>query len=328
MKKILALLLVTVLVAGAFAGCKKEPEATSSAPVAPLRVLAIGNQQAMDGMQLIYEIFRAEQPERQVVLAVLTGDDFRMDQHKTAIEESGIDYIYYKMIDGQWEMSVEYTVADALANEKWDVVVLQELNTVSGKAVTFGDDDLAFTVNTIKTQLGYTPKLLWHFVWSNPEIPADTATEDMWMFRDTRQQTAQMWCEFYEKTYQNDSGVMFDAMAANVQTYVLDGGLGFEGVIPTATVIQHLKNVSKVEDSYLYRDYACLSDAGRLAAAYVWYARLCGLEEIGAVSVAEIPAALRHYSFAEEGDLLLEERYREQVKAAVNYALQNPLTRP
>lgn len=326
MKKILALLLVTALAVGAFAGCKKEPEAPAAPE--PIRILAIGNRQALDGMQLLFEVFQAEQPERQVVLGVLDGEDYRLDQHKAAAEEAGIDYSYYKNVSGHWEVSIECSMDDALKDDAWDVVVLQELNTVAGKANTFNDDDLSYLSSYIKSRTGDSVRLYWQFVWSNPEIPADTATEDMWMFRDTRQQTAQMWCEFYEKTYQNDSGVMFDAMAANVQTYVLDGGLGFEGVIPTATVIQHLKNVSKVEDSYLYRDYACLSDAGRLAAAYVWYARLCGLEEIGAVSVAEIPAALRHYSFAEEGDLLLEERYREQVKAAVNYALQNPLTRP
>lgn len=89
-----------------------------------------------------------------------------------------------------------------------------------------------------------------------------------------------------------------------------------------------MKHVSNLPEQLLYRDYTHLTDEGQLAAAYVLYGYLSGLERVENVQIDCVPADLRHYTAKGQGDLMLTDSFREQIKAAANYALQNPTTAP
>ncbi len=327
MKRFFAFVLAGVLCLGMLSGCndKENPAVDESRD---LYVLFVGNRQSMDAAQLLPAVFQAEQPNCHLVVGVLQGEDYQINQHKQMIAENSIDYVYFKNIEGQWDMTMEVTMADALGNEPWDVVILQEMNTLSGKASAFANDDIAYIVDYIKANTDTDPALLWNFVWSNPVIPEGDEPEKAWLFEVGAPGNIRNWCDYYTKNFQNDDKVMFNAMAENVQKYIVDKDQGFSGVISTAAAIQYLKDVAKLDDSVLYRDYAHLSDAGRLAAAYVVYGYLSGMEEVANVSVDRIPAELQYAILAADSDVEVSETYRAQIKEAANYALKNPLTAP
>lgn len=319
MKRSVAMILALLMSISLLSGCGNRDKAPAEGR--ELKVLTIGNAQAVDVTRLLYAVFGAEAPGCKLVLGTLEGEDYTMQQHRQSIEDEITEYTYHKNTDGNWQMSIEYTVLDALQDEKWDVVILQEKNTLSGKDIAFTNNDIRFVMDYVKEQLGYDPTFLWHFVWSDP-------VEDMWLSQSKKPNYLEQWRAYYEKNFQNDDRIMFDAMASNVQTYIREQDSGFAGVVSTAAAIQYLKDVSDLPEQLLFRDYTHLSDEGRLAAAYVLYGCLSGLEAVEAVQIDRIPANLRHYTAQGEGDLMLSDDFREQIKAAANYALQNPTTAP
>ncbi|MBR2311161.1 MAG: DUF4886 domain-containing protein [Oscillospiraceae bacterium] len=329
------------------------------------KAMIIGNSDSTDATNLLYEIFLAEGwKKEELVLGCMYESGCAISSHVKFAQNNMAEYKYYKNTgsnaDGTWDCRENSTLEYALQDENWDVVILQESNSVSGVATHFENNPnvealITYVVNT----LGYEPELLWHFVGANPEIPEpymsyvlsqddadggnsdasenegweDTGVDEpedlVWIFDIARPSAPVAWAKRYYDYWNNDREVMYNAIAANVRDYILESEVyGFDGVIPSATSFQHAINTLGMTEQDMYRDYTHKSDYGRVMVSYVWYATLTGKTELTDIQFTTVPAAIRQKKFVQYGDLVLTDHQIDVLLESVNFALSSPLEAP
>ena len=338
--------------------------AAAAADDGVLKAIIIGNSDSTDATNLLYEVFMAEGwKKEELVLGCMYESGCGIVSHVKFAYNNQPEYKYYKNTgsnaDGSWDCRENSTLEYALQDENWDIVILQESNSVSGIASTFENDDIERLITYVVNKLGYEPTLLWHFVGANPEIPepymsyvlsldnADGDNSDasenegwedsgvdepedlVWIFDIARPSAPVAWAKRYMQYWNNDREIMYAAIAENVQKYVLGTELyGFDGVIPSATTFQYAINSLGMTEQDMYRDYTHKSDYGRVMVSYMWYAILTGKTEMTELQYTTVPANMRQKKFIQYGDLVLTEEQVQIILQSVNYALENPYKMP
>ena len=292
-----------------------------------LKILVLGNSHGVDSSQMLGKIYRAEKPSQKILLGRIYHSGCRLDQHVDFLTNNKGQYIYYKTDEnGVWKrikpkpLDAEQangdiidgaTMYDALADEKWDIVIMQTGSNSSGLIDTYNED--VQTIQTyVKQILGYTPKFYWHMSWAHPveDIEGDAfkTVNTSWQFAEY---------------YGNDQMTMYNAIANAVKTKIAPDK-SFSGIMPTGTAIQNA-NSSYLRDADLYRDYTHASDLGRLIAGYTWY---CTLEDttLDAIKLTTIPkTVLKSYLEAGgTGDMVVTEKEAKIVAESVRNALKTP----
>ena len=326
------------------------------------KAIVIGNSASVDATSLLAAIFRAEAPEQEFVLGCMYESGCSVKGHVGFLQDDAAAYTYYKNTGSdefnRWTLYSGSTLQDGLTDQNWDVVIFQELHTVSGLLSTFTDNDNLETLITyVVDQLGYEPKLTWHSVGIIPEIPeayanyvmslegddgggtdagenegwVDDGTsqpEDMaWIFDIARPGYPVTWAKNYIKNFGNDAQTMYDAICNVAVNHVMPSETySFDDVIPGGSVIQYARNMG-MTDRDLFRDYAHKSDYGRVLIGYVWYASLMGITEFDSLAYTTVPKEIRHSKSPKEDLVLTQEQY-DMALAAVNYALANPFDSP
>ena len=342
MKRMLALLLVLATMAGILAGCQNNqndtPETTlPAATQSPeeqevLKFLCIGNSHGLDATNILYEVFRAEAPEKKVVLGAMYYQGCRLDQHAAWIREAKPNYIYYKISDeyykktnGNWKVmlgkEVDLQVQDGatmtyvLQDEQWDVVSLQQMNTKTGLSDGYPAEDIKTIVDHINNTLEVKPELGWMMIWTNPDEESLVSTNSSY------------WKENYLRDYQQNQSVMYEAIIDQVKKNILTND-AFSFVVPVATAIHYAGEVCGVPDAELFRDYTHLSMTARVIAAYLWYAQLMGLDKIDEIKLDVYPKILLPTKLKYLGDIELTAEIKDYILKSVNYALANPYEVP
>lgn len=231
-----------------------------------LRVLAIGNSFSQDAVeQNLHEIAAAD--GRVFVIGNMYIGGCTLERHYRNARGNVAEYDYRKITaDGKFSNTKEFTLEQALADEKWDVVTLQQASGRSGLADSY-EPFLRELILFVRARVPADAKIYWHQTWAydnnavHNEFPAyGCSTETM-----------------YE-------GIMA-ASKASCEKYSL-------GVIPTGTAVQNLRSYEYT----LTRDGFHLSTGvGRYTAALTWYAALSGRSVIGCpyrpAGVSELRAA-------------------------------------
>lgn len=343
MKRKLALLLAVVIVLGMFAGCQNnagtpetttEPAATQSPEEQEvLKFLCIGNSHGLDATAALYEVFRAEAPEKKVVLGAMYYQGCRLDQHASWIREEKPNYMYYKIDEelykktsGNWkvmlgrEVNLEIengaTMTYVLKDEQWDVVSLQQMNTRTGLADGYPAEDIKTIVDHINNTLEVKPEIGWQMIWTNPDDESLVSTAG-WS----------SWRGDFVANYQLNQDVMYKAIVEQVKKNILTND-AFSFVVPAATAIHYAGEVCGVPDTELFRDYTHLSMTARVIAAYMWYAQLMGLDHIDEIKLDVYPKILVPTKFKYLGDVELTAEIKDYILKSVNHALANPYEVP
>ena len=98
-----------------------------------LRILALGNSFSVDGFHYLYQM--AESAGSDVGIGNLYASACSLSTHWKNAEQDLGAYTYYKIsdeTDGAWGSAREVSIAQALQDEQWDVVTLQQASAVSG----------------------------------------------------------------------------------------------------------------------------------------------------------------------------------------------------
>ena len=345
---------------------KSAADAKSAADDGVFKAIIIGNSDSTDATNLLYEIFLAEGwTKDQLVLGCMYESGCAISSHVKFALNNMPEYKYYKNTganaDGTWDCTENSTLEYALQDENWDVVILQESNSVSGLASHFENNtDIETLITYIVNTLGYEPKLLWHFVGANPEIPdaymdyvnsledadgdnadasenegwEDTGVDEpedlVWIFDISRPSAPVAWAKRYQQYWNNDREVMYNAISYNVRNYIMENDIyGFDGVIPSATTFQHAINSLGMTEQDMYRDYTHKSDYGRVMVSYMWYVTLTGqTEPLTQIKYTTVPAALRQKKFVQYGDLMLTDTQIDVLIQSVNHAMETPYDAP
>ena len=193
MKKILALILcLTLLLA---VGCGKqdtaqptteEPTPTESPEEAKaLKIMILGSSRSVNTFHLLYEVFKDQMPDQELVLGVMYYSGCSMSMHANFIKTNQYVYDYYRNNNGFWEITKEVNMDAGLKDQKWDVVLLQAgTGDLSNR---LNERDRNYLKDYVDKFVPQPYALWWHSTWFNstdptlykaPKTAADAAAVD------------------------------------------------------------------------------------------------------------------------------------------------------
>ena len=289
-----------------------------------IRILTIGNSHGNDANWQLRYVFQQEDPSRRVVVGFLYYSGCSIERHVKYAQNNSPEYSYYKNEYGTLEKKSNATMLDALQDEPWDIVLLQEMNKPAGKEASFQNNNIDKLIDYVKANTTSDPKIGWHMVWTNP------VTAQYWDEATRPTLLPDGWVEDYTRDYNLDQKYMYNLMTANVEKYVLTNDrIDPNYVFTSGTAVQYANDVLGYTDQDLYRDYTHISDFSRLMVSYLWYCKLTGttLNSIEDIDIDVVPKALRQTRFQAE-DLIVTDRMKETIMKAVNHTLENPLSVP
>lgn len=225
----------------------KAPD--QSAPRETLRVLAVGTDYTEDAIvQDLYDVALADgQP---MVIGCLVGGDIKSNYEMARSGLHGFRYV--KVSSEGHSETLAATLATALKDEKWDIIVLDQDPEAAVDAASYEP--------YLTKLLKYLPKgvkVMWHQNWAF--------------------ENADRHDNFLADHFGTESIRMYDALMLAEEPICERHHME---VIPTGTTLQNLRSGFTMENTV--SDGAHLSTTlGRYAAACTWYEALTGRETIG-----------------------------------------------
>lgn len=224
-----------------------DPPVLTEAPPKSLKVLAIGGSFSMDAMQYLYQIAE-EAGVEEIVLGNLFYGGGTLEQHLACATADSPSYDFYKNTDGYWQTLKEYRMSDALMEEDWDYITLQQNSGSSGISSSYGET-LTELIDYVREK-NSTAKLVWHMTWA---YQADSTHEDF-------------------PRYDSDQQKMYGMIVDCVQQCVLPDAR-FAFVIPAGTAIQNART-SFMGDTLTRDGFHLDKQIGRYIAGLAWYAAI------------------------------------------------------
>ena len=185
-------------------------------PYQNLNVLMIGNSFADD------TLFYAARIAQSYGININLFDSYiascTIDKHYTNLSNNSATYSMRTMDNDQWVYSDNMTLTQILQHKTWDVVTFQQASAEVGRESSYSN--LTNLVNSVKSVLGYTPRMMWHQTWAYDNS----------------------YHEYYDyfSYFNNDNEAMYDAIVSCYQSEVAPLGI-FERIIPAGTAVQNLR---------------------------------------------------------------------------------------
>ena len=217
-----------------------------------LKILAIGNSFSVDAMKNhMYDLLKSADYD-QVILGNLYIGGCSLDTHWNNINNSVSAYQYQKNDDnGQWTYTENATAMDALLDENWDVITIQQASPDSGNESTYGNlQNIVNWINTYKTN--HNAKVMWHMTWAYQQNSDHSGFA----------------------YYGNNQMTMYNAIVSAVQNKVVNVN-GIDEIIPAGTAIQNLRT-SGLGDTLTADGYHLKDTYGDYTAALTWFRAITG----------------------------------------------------
>lgn len=226
---------------------------SASAQKDTLRILAIGNSFSWNAVeQNLHGI--ADADGKCAIIGNMYIGGCSLERHFQNSSTDAKAYSYRKInaygvktVQGGWSIS------QALADEKWDVVTFQQASHFSGKSETY-EPYLSSLIQYVKARAPQA-KLYFHQTW------AYAATSGHKAFPD------------YNSNQENMYNLIMFASGKACREHYLP-------VIPSGTAIQNIRG-SFVGDKVTVPDGFHLNELGRYTAACTWYETLWGKKVVG-----------------------------------------------
>ncbi|MBR6579568.1 MAG: DUF4886 domain-containing protein [Clostridia bacterium] len=216
-------------------------------PPKSIKILAIGNSFSTDSMQYLYGILKDSGVE-EIVLGNLYYGGCSLDQHYQFSRTDSASYTYYKNTTGEWLKTEKYKMSQALVDEKWDYVSLQQTSKTCGLTNSYSKlDELITTVKDSNPQA----KLIWNMTWAYQQDSTHASFPN----------------------YKNDQMTMYN-MIINVVNEVITP-LNFDIMIPCMTSIQNART-SFLGDTLTRDGYHMDYYIGRYIVGLTWFAAITG----------------------------------------------------
>lgn len=215
-----------------------------------LRILGVGNSFTDDGMMYLPEVLEAAGIEN-VVLGRLMIGGCTLERHVKEYENNNPAYIYYKSVDNQWETVKEQaTLLDGLADEKWDILVIQQVSGMSGLFESY-QPWLNRLIEILRfNSLNAGATIVWQQTWAY----ATTSTHPDFT------------------NYANNQLVMYEYIMKSNERLVDTTPIDI--IIPTGTAIQNLRSLKQNDNDYTRDGFHLDYKMGRYTAACTWFQAL------------------------------------------------------
>lgn len=214
-----------------------------------VKILAIGNSFSDNAMRYLYPIFSAFGAQN-IVLGNLYIGGCTLATHAGNAKQDAPAYEYRKNTSGTFVTTPETKMSDAIKDEKWQVITMQQASGVSGMLETYnGDIDyLTAYVNNNKTG---NARLGWHMTWA---YQADSAHGEF-------------------VNYGNNQQTMYRKIVDCVNSKIVTNK-AFDFVIPAGTAVQNART-SYIGDN-LTADGYHLNPLGEYIIGVVWVMKITG----------------------------------------------------
>jgi hypothetical protein len=219
-----------------------------------LRILGIGNSFTEDGMQYLPDLLKSAGIGN-VTLGKLVLGGCSLERHWQLYTSGDPAYRYQKSYAGEnvWgKVKEKCTFTEAVADENWDIIVIQQVSHNSGKYETYQPylKDLIDAIVVNCSNVGVC--LAWQMTWAY-----GTASEHEGF-----------------GNYYRDQMTMYLSIVKAVKTMITDTGIDI--IIPSGTAIQNLRTTGvNNPPADLTRDgYHIDLGAGRYTLACTWFQAL------------------------------------------------------
>ena len=216
-----------------------------------IRLLAIGNSFSDDALEYLYQILE-QAGYSSIKLGNLYIGGCSLEKHADNFATGAAVYDYRVNTNGTWKTTPSYSSVEALKEENWDYVSLQQVSGFSGVADSY-EPFLGRLIAGVKS-IRPNAKLLWHMTWAYQHNSGHS--------------------DFAK--YDRNQETMYKAIVAAVQANILPGRQ-FSAVVPSGTAIQNLRT-SFVGDNLTRDGYHLSFDLGRYTAALTWAKALTGCD--------------------------------------------------
>lgn len=215
-----------------------------------LRILGVGNSFTDDGMMYLPDLLRAAGIGN-VVLGRLYYPGCSLEQHCRFYEDDAANYTYYKSTANAWEtVSGRAALTDALEDERWDIVVLQQASHFSGLYETY----VPWLERLIGIVLSHNANpalcLAWQMTW------AYAGDSDHWGFA----------------AYGGDGRRMYEAIVGAAGR--MRANRGIDVLIPAGAAVQRARATVETRRDMTRDGYHLDLGAGRYVAACAWFEAL------------------------------------------------------
>lgn len=226
------------------------------------RILAIGNSFSEDAVeQYLWEI--ANNQGIEVVIGNLYIPGCTLERHASNVRRNTAAYSYRKVVDGIRHEQKKVSIRQALADEDWQVVTLQQASHFSGEFNTYEPflTELIDSIGSIHQSLTLsaldgTPKaslpLAWHKTWAYSQ--------------DSKHDGFARYKRSQKRMYK-----AINRAAAQLADYP------FMTIIPSGDAIQ-IARTTPLGDTLCRDGYHLNLDYGRYCCALTWAVRLLGID--------------------------------------------------
>ncbi len=216
-----------------------------------LRVLAIGNSFSVDCMEYLWQLAKSGGLS-EIILGNLYYGGCSLHRHLTYAREGLSEYTYYKNTDGEWRATPGFRMEDAIADEDWDIITLQETSRTCGLIECY-EASLSPLIDYVRAH-NQRATLLWNATWAYQKDSTHTA------FANYGCSQERMLCMTLDCLRR---AILPEARIA--------------GIIPCTVAIQNART-SFLGDTLTRDGYHLDKSVGRYVAGLTWYAALTGRE--------------------------------------------------
>ncbi len=240
MKKCIVLITLVVFQVYAVAAQKtKHPEV--------LKILAIGNSFSEDALEnYLYDLAKAN--DKKIIIGNMYIGGAPIDLHVKNADSNKKAYDYRKtQLNGEKLSRKNVSIEEAIADEDWDYISLQQASPLSGKYDVIMKH-LPLLVNYVKSKAPGAA-LVYHQTWAYQQDSKHTGFAN----------------------YNRQQKIMYEQIV-DVSKRLSKSGW-FKFIVPSGTAVQNGRT-SSIGDRYTRDGYHLNLDYGRFTAACTWYEKL------------------------------------------------------
>lgn len=213
-----------------------------------IKILAIGNSFSEDAIEYYLSGLAAAAGDTVIIGNMYIGG-CSLERHYNNFLNNSSDYSYRKIVDGEKITTQDFTLLDAIIDEEWDYISLQQVSSLSGIYESY----YPYINSLIKIIKGYS---------TNPEV--EVVLHATWAYEQSSTHEG-------FANYNNDQLVMYNAIIETMNRVALDQEINI--IIPSGTAIQNGRSTN-LGDTFCRDGYHLDLNYGRYTASCVWYEKL------------------------------------------------------
>lgn len=128
-----------------------------------LKIIAIGNSFSSNSLFYVYEMAK-DLGTDEVIVGNLYIGSCSLKKHRINARDDNKAYKYYKKTAGEWEITDNVSISEALADEDWDYVMFLQYSGDAGKPSTY--KPLNSLLKYVRKRVGKHTKFIWNMVWA------------------------------------------------------------------------------------------------------------------------------------------------------------------